>query len=243
MRSFDNYDVKDLRFLKMAREPLYKLNANSALVFEIEKELTLVEKIKIIDALHDGIATYMLELIAQWEEDVDSLPKQRGHRVKTVSFQAWIRRNDDRKKISESTLGSSLGTYRMFGERYNIQWGTTIPDYEFSINPQSLAYSSRHVVHQWFHDLCDELYRHEASYHKNHDPVNIKIKTLIGYKEKFGTPFNEKKLNMIVWNHRIVEGYEVASEDLDRYIAAYKRIEDLANEINAEWGVTEDDNE
>lgn len=222
-----DYKKEELKFLNMKKIDLdvVKLrNTSSGEIFEIENELSVDEKIKFIDSQSDGVASYLLELFEKWEADKNELPQNSYGRPKTVSFKAWLRRNDPKNRMSEY----DLGTYNLFGTSF-IGMGNDCPKANYNYN---LPYTGKHVVHQWFHDLCEKLYLEEREYFKSIDPFSIKLKIIKAYGDLYNVTFGNEEIHDIVWNRK----EDVAEENLDMYIKAYEKLEatikDIENELN-----------
>lgn len=219
-----SYRVEDLKFFNMKKVSVYKPNPryrNGLKVFEIETEMSIEDKIAFIDEIKDGTATYLLNILKKWEAEKDALPKDQYGNPKTVSKKAWIKRNDKRKIIDTEY---KVGTYHLFSNYYR-EMSTTCPTTEYGY---SLEYTGEHIVHQWFHDLCYELYSEEKKYFKEHDPFQKKLKKVIDYGRRYSMCFDCKELNDIIWN-----GLEdVPEESLDRYISAYQKLEQTINHIS-----------
>jgi len=194
-------------------------------LFEVEKTMTLDEKIAFMDGLNDGIASYLINLFTKWEDDKDTLPKDQHGNPKTVSKQAWLRRNDDRQYI---TITHKFGTYYLFGTFFKCMT-TTCPTTDYGYD---MVYTDKHVAHQWFHDFLKQLHRAEREYFKEHDPVSIKIKHLKDVGNFYRTVFDNDLLNDIVWNGET----NVDESTLDLFIDAYnkldKAVQTATNELN-----------
>jgi hypothetical protein len=183
--------------------------------------MTLEEKIAFIDEIKNGIATYLLNILKKWETEKDALPKDQFGNPKTVSKKAWIKKNDKCKIIDTEY---KVGSYYLFSN-YFRDMSITCPTTEYGY---SLEYTGEHIVHQWFHDLCCELYAEEKKYFKEHDPFQQKLKKVIDYGKQYSMCFDCKELNDIIWN-----GLEdVPEESLDRYISAYQELEQTIHHIS-----------
>lgn len=221
-----NYRIEDLKLLNMKKLPVYQSNPymrNGLYVFEIEKDMSLEEKITFIDTLKDGVATYLLNLLTKWEKEKDTLPKDNYGYPKTVSKKAWIRRNDKREIIN---IEYDIGTYYLFKTKF-LEMTTTCPSTEYGYH---LEYTGNHIVHQWFHDLLKQLAQEERKYFKKHDPFQIKLKKVKDYGNQYREYFDCLELNDIIWNNK----EDVPEEHLDKYIAAYQRLEAEIKRISQE---------
>lgn len=219
------YKKEDLKFLNMKTRNQHINNFNPKdtvyKVYEIEDQLSLEEKINFIDELKNGIATYMLDIINKWEKEKDSLPKDIYGNVKTISKKAWINRNDKRNIMSKYDLGN----YPICGNSFKCL-SIECPTSEYGYNN---LYTGKHIVNQWFHDLCNELYEDEKKYFKSIDPLQVKLSKVEEYGNKYGI-LNNQMINDVVYNRK----EDVTEEQLDICIAAYKKIESVVNEVTQE---------
>lgn len=221
-----DYRVEDLKLMKMKKIPVCQPRPylrDGLTVYEIEKTISLEEKVDFIDSMHDGIATYLLNLLEKWEREKDTLPKDSYGVVKKVSYRAWLRRNDKRKIIDTVV---KVGAYYMFGTRFT-EMSLTCPTGEFGY---SLEYTGDHIAHQWFHDLLKELEREERKYFREHDSFQQKLQKVKKYGERYQENFGCIELNNIIWN-----GLEdVPEERLDKYLVAYQQLETTIEKISQE---------
>jgi len=206
-----------LVFLNMNKHNIYKVSpymTDGLKIYAIEKELSLEDKIKIIDMFENNTATYMLDIIIKWENEKDSLPKDRWDNPKTVSVKAWIKRNDPRKIIDTEF---KIGKYHLFKRRFeslNIKCPST--EYEYS-----MEYTGEHIVNQWFHELCVMLYKVESNWFEENDSLQIKINKVKELGNSYRTIFNCKLLNDIVYNKE----ENVTEKQIDIFLSAYNAIE------------------
>lgn len=206
------YNKEDLKFYNMEKVSIgYKKEA-----FKIETELSEEEKIKFIDELENGVASYMLNILTKWEQEKDSLPKDNWGSPKTVSKKAWIKRNDERKIIN---IDYSIGKYYMFGDDFK-EMSLICPTTEYGYDK---TYTGEHVANQWFHNLLNKLYIKEKEYFKSIDSFEIKLKKIQEYAGQYGILDNQK-LNDIKYTNT---GYKdnVTEKELDVFIETYEIIE------------------
>jgi len=92
--------------------------------------------------------------------------------------------------------------------------------------------SDGNIIDQWFHDLCDLLFREEEKYFKEHDTFQIKLSKLKELGNKHNIVFCSRELNDIVWNRKD----DISEQRIDEYINAYERlyqfIDQISNELN-----------
>ena len=221
------YKVEDLRFYNMKTSikhiSNFINNTGKCKIYEIENQLTESEKVKFIDYLKDGVASYLLNIFSKWESEKDTLPKDNYDHVKTVSKKAWIKRNDERKIID---MEYKIGKYWLFGTEFK-DMSTICPSTEYSFR---MAYTGGNIIDQWFHDLCDLLFREEEKYFKEHDNFEIKLSKLVDLGNKHNIAFGSRELNDIIWNRKS----DISEQRIDGYINAYERLYQFINQISSE---------
>jgi len=220
------YKIEDLAFYKMKKSIKFVSNAATQNgkfgIFEIENQLGIDDKIKLLDEVRDGIGTYMLDLLNKWEIDSQTLPKEQfWDTVKTVSKKAWLKRNDPRVFVNDNR---KVGRYFLLGTSYGAL-STICPTTEHGFN---MAYTGENIVNQWFHDLCVYLYEAEARYFKEHDSYQIKIQGLRDLSSQYRTCFDSKELNDFVWNSGVIS----SEEKVDEYIIAYQKLGKAIDDIS-----------
>lgn len=208
------------------KEELKFLNMNIInKIFEIEVELSLEEKIKFINEIEDGKATYLLNLFTKWLKDKETLPKGKYNKINTSSKKAWIRRNDKLKIID---IEYDYGSYYFLGSKYP-DMDLKCPTTDWGYNKQ---YTGSHIVHQWFHDLCIKLKNEENKYFKTIDPIEIKLKELKELAKGYNLSFGNKCLNDILWNNKLKE--ELTEEKLDKFIETYNKLDKFVDKLSKE---------
>lgn len=210
------YNIEDMKFLNMRMLNVWK-NDNG--YFQIESELSIEDKIAIIDLYKDGVASYMLNIIKKWNDEKGSLPQDSWGNPKTVSKKAWIKKNDIKKIIDNEY---SIGNYWLFGSEFkslSLECPTTEHGYP-------MKHTGEHIAEQWFYDLCYEFRNKESKWYKEHDHKQIKITKVKELGNSYSTVFNCKLLNDIVWN----KDKNVTNEQLDAFIKAYEALEKCITE-------------
>ena len=220
------YKVEDMKFLNMPikKESLLGINGKEHVynVFEIENELSIEEKIAFIDAVENGVATYLLNIFDKWKKDCNELKKDACGNVKTVSKKAWIKRNDVRGIID---VDDCVGAYFLFGNRY-YEMSITLPHFRYKCFKFC---KEEHIVNQWFHDLCNKLYTKESDYFKTIDPFSIKVEKIKEYVRLFGD-MNNRIVKNIYFNGKT----GVTEEALDVILEGYSNLEFHRNIISKE---------
>lgn len=219
------YSKEELKFLNMK----VRFALDQKKVFSIEEELSIDEKIKFIDELENGVATYLLNIFNKWKLEKDSLPKDKWNDIKTVSKKAWIKRNDERKLIDDHY---KIGSYHLLGTAFK-EMSLICPTTEYGYQ---MLYTNKDVVNQWFHDLCTKLYREEKIYFESINPFDIKIKKIQEYANRYGILDNIKINNIKYTNTGYKDNLE--EKELDIFIATFEKIEKYfettINEMNQE---------
>jgi hypothetical protein len=215
------HNVEDLGFLNMKKCRVVKSRPafGKMEIYEVEKEISLEDKIKIIDIFEENTATYLLDIITKWNKEEKSMPKDRWDNPKTVSVKAWIKRNDIKKKIDNDY---TIGSYYLFGTKFK-SLDIECPSTEHNFN---MEYTGEHVANQWFHDLCKKLNKKELEWFKENDPKQIKINKVKALGDSYRIGFNCKLLNDIIYNRE----ENVTDEQLDIFINAYEVLEKCITE-------------
>ena len=217
-KGYTMYKSEDLKFFNMKQ---VKYQHDKRPIFEIENQITIEEKIDFIDQVKDGIATYLINLVTKWVVDRGELPKDLSGHVKTNSLKAWIRRNDTLQIVDYKY---KYGQYNLFGGKYNIENALVCPTTEYG---RQRIYTGSHIVNQWYHDLCTELYFEEKKYFESIDSFSMKIIQVHEYSDKYGA-LNNKKVNDIKYYN---SGYDnINEEELDIIIDIFEKIEVTVNE-------------
>lgn len=185
--------------------------------FSIEHELSIEEKLQIMDLYSDDKASYMLKLITDWMNIKDTLPKDQWGNPKTVSRNAWLKKNDT-KKIVYVKYNQTI-YYYMYGTQHH-ELDDICGRSEYGNN---YLYTEESIVNQWFYDWCVEREKEENKFFQDNDPKQLKIKQLKEYAEKYGV-FNCKLLNDVVWNKQ-----EITDKDLEYFLSVYSDMDNYCN--------------
>jgi hypothetical protein len=211
-----NYRVENLFFKNMSRA----ITIGNYKYFSIESDLAEEEKVEILDKYSDGLATYMISLINKWNNEKDSLPKDQWNDPKSVSKNAWIKKNDT-KKIIYISYNQAI-SYNMFGGKHKTL-DTICGTMEYSHN---MAYTGNSIINQWFYDFCETQLKKEQQWFKENDPKQIKLKQLKDIGDLYRTCFDNMKLNDVIWNNKD----NITEEEIDLFMNAYKAIEKCISE-------------
>lgn len=214
------YKKEELKLINMEKIKKIINDSDEVTVFSIEDIYSVDDKIKFIDNLKDGVASYMLKLLSIWEKDRSSLPVTIYKTVKVNSLKAWLRKNDTMDYIDKDE-----GYYYLFGNRYTLDNKDKCPKTRHGYD---LLYTGENIVHQWFHDLLFQLYIDEIKYFKSINPYEIKLKKVKDYGKQYRIIFDNSVLNDIIWNGRA----DIDEKTLDLCIEAYEQLENNIKTIS-----------
>jgi hypothetical protein len=197
--------------------------------FVVNKE----DKIAFVDSMQDGKLSYILALIDKFNEDKESLPKDKWGNVKTVSLNAWIKRNDTKYDRPMIDSMYHYGKYYILGMRRSIQ-----NDYKGTYD----TYND--LVDEVFHRQLKECKKKEHEYFLEHDEYSI-------LKEKF----RNKNYNTTFGVHiaQCSDGKiyvygssdsfdadnrrEITIDELKYLLARYEELDKLVEKITAETNI------
>lgn len=140
-------------------------------IYKVEDELTKQEKIEFLDSMNDGLTSYILNLADKLEEDKENgiIKKDIHGEMQTISYIAWINRNDIRNCIGNSTYNRGITN---FSPCRNINRLKIIhPDY----------------VDEAFHLQLQDLEKQEKQYFRQHDEYEILKRKVSNGMDKYGT--------------------------------------------------------
>lgn len=139
-------------------------------VYKVEDELTRQEKIEFLDSMNDGLTSYILNLADKLEEDKENgiIKKDIHGEMKTISYIAWINKNDTRNCLGTGTFDMGITN---FSPGRNINRLKIIhPDY----------------VDEAFHLQLKDLERQEKQYFRKHDEYEILKRKVSNGIDKYG---------------------------------------------------------
>lgn len=170
-----NYKVETLKLMSMSRE-------NG--IFDCEDKVSFEDKIAFVDRFNDGKLSYLIAIAEKFAVEKDTLKKDAYGDIKTVSKQAWLRRNDTRDIISRtvSEWWDSCGAFKMLGLR-----GNTIQGNVFRYTSQS---SIQKLVDDCFHVQLEDCLLEEKRYYNEHNEDQKLIKAVCMSLENYGYPQN-----------------------------------------------------
>lgn len=195
-------------------------------IYNCEHGVSREDKIAFVDSMQDGKCSYLLALIEKFEQEKESLPKDKWGEVRTNSLQGWVRRNDTKYQRPLIDIEYRYGEYSLLGmERYitnNIK--------------------GRYDVYE---DLADELFhrqlqsceRQESNYFKEHDEYEILKKKFRdrNYDTTFGVKiysWSSGRLTVADENSRLER--DITIEELKELLSKYEQIDALVEKLTAE---------
>lgn len=128
-------------------------------VFACESEVSTEDKVSFVDQFQEGGLSYILDLVKKFEADLPNLKKDEGGCVKTVSLQAWLRRNDHRNLVC--SWSECCGVIKFMGLERNIRYINGLPYPRYPKSPTDF-------VDRCFHrQLSDCLIEERKLYNEN----------------------------------------------------------------------------
>ena len=216
-----NWNVEELRLMKEKNSG--GIYIGREYIFPDESSTIKEDKIKFVDNYTNGILSYILFLTEKLNIDKADMPKDNWGSVKTTSFKAWLKKNDNRNIIDNNY---KYGKYYVIGcERW---LGENKGSYDTYDN----------LVDELFHRQLKECLLLEEKYFKEHDEFEILKKKIEDKIYKHNTSFN---LNVLISSSdgikiRINDSYsrpitfDEAKVLSDKYDKLEKFIEELSNE-------------
>lgn len=144
------WNVEEMKLMNMPRE-------NG--IFACESEVSTEDKVSFVDQLQNGALTNILTLVKKLEADLPNLKKDEGGRVKTVSLQAWLRKNDHRHLVC--SWSDCCGVIEFMGLKRNIRYINGVSCYRSPKSPTDFVDSCFH------RQLTDCLIKERKYYNEN----------------------------------------------------------------------------
>lgn len=194
------------------------------------------KKIAFVDSFNEGKLSYIIQLASKYTAEKDTLAKDVHGNVRTVSFKAWLNRND---------------TYKMVDTQYNYGYvtllgvGTQIQD----INAKYNRYSNtnyNNYVDEVFHAQLVKCLKLEEKYFAEHDEYTVLKKQFYQQQDKYHTTFGipvEFCSDGGVYlnyddNNGITQRRPITIEELKFLNAQYAKLDALVENITANMHIT-----
>lgn len=218
------WDVKDMKLMSQKRTK----SKGRVYLYEEDTSLSREEKIAFIDQFHDGKMTYILKLIEKYENEKDSLPQEKKWGMpKTVSFKAWIRRNNSLKMIDGTY---DYGKIRFLKINKNIQ------------RAGELAYldSFEDIVDECFHRVMEECQVQEEAYFRSNDEYTVlKLQVLNRYHiTTFGVKVITDSNNDIYIANEMGVKRLITLEELRQLTDGYKELDNMVRKMAKKFDIT-----
>lgn len=177
-----SWKVEDMKLLNTKNHGGVYVGGNY--VFPEMSKVSREDKIQFIDSMNKGVMTHLLNLIKQWNKDVDTLPKDSWGSVKTVSLKAWIKRNDKCEYRNGYSLLDDDYKYGKFHILGCERWIQHDPENK---GAQYDTYDD--IVDEIFYRQLNPCLKEEEAYFKSVDPYEIAKSKLKKYVNKYHTYF------------------------------------------------------
>lgn len=199
-------------------------------VFSCESKLTREEKIEFVDKITEGLLTYAINLLEKFEKEKDNLKKDQFGNVKSISLQAWLRKNDERNFISADTHWH-FGMISYYGIKRYIE--------NNPLTTKSYCNLYDDFVDEIFHRVLNRKLNEEKDYFREHDKYAVKRKRIREYERKYDTAFG---VEMYMNSDRLFLRQDRAERDLteeeiDDIISKYEQIDALIEKLTEETDI------
>lgn len=210
-------------------------------IYKAENELTREEKIEFLDSMNDGLTSYILGLADKLKEDKTNgvIKKDKYGQMNTISFAAWIKKNDTRNCIGNSTY--NMGEIRFSPCRNINRLDTNVSMFRSSIYTD--------YVDEAFHIKLKDFEKQERQYFKNHDEYEI-LKTKVSeYSYKYGAfglniwRSNNKGLSFYKNDNANSSERKLTLDELKLLNSKYEEMDTLYQKISSEMPCIDYDHE
>lgn len=172
-----NYKIDDFKYFNMLKNKEYQVKYSRRYttkeenIYNIENELSINDKLKVIDMFTNGFGTYTINLIKLFNADLanGNIKKDKcGYSINRNSFNKWKRIND----IKDLVCDYNSRTYYAFGNEHSFNGNSLIcrSNYDY--------YNDQDIIHQWFQDLIHRLIEIERIHFEKTDGNEIKVTKL-----------------------------------------------------------------
>lgn len=151
-----------------------------------EKVCSYEDKVRVIDAHHDGKMSYILELIEKFKAeyksiktvycDPDFMLPNSLPRLNTNSLKAWLRKNDTKN------ITYNKGTFDFYDRYFNVvDYSGLYCDglYRDFLTPSF-------IVDYTFESLLSDLYEKETNFYLHHNPDVLYVESVCKNLENYG---------------------------------------------------------
>lgn len=201
-------------FLRMGKEKIYTC----------ESKLTREEKIAFVDSMQDGKLSYILNLVEKFKFERDKLAKDKWDNIKTVSLNAWLRRNDERK-VADTTCNYGricfLGIKRLIDNMEMQNRYDTYKDY----------------VDECFHRQLKECETAEKKYFLEHDEYSILKSKLrdVKHRTNFGVHMSYcSDGNIYIYDDEGKKSREITIDELKLLLSKYEQLDQYVEKLSSE---------
>ena len=195
-------------------------------IYNDENVTSREDKIAFVDKMQDGKLSYILDLAKKFQKDKGTMPTDSFGYVKTVSFKAWLRRNDNRNLIA-----NTYGYGEIRGSRgRNIQCISRRGRYDIYED----------YVDELFHQQLKECERLEHNYFLEHDEYSIlkqKFRDKEYYNTTFGVNICDQGEDIFVCDSDGNGKRKITIEELKYLLEKYNELDLLIEKITAETDI------
>ncbi len=194
-------------------------------IYDCESKVSREDKIAFVDSMQEGKCSYLLALIEKFEQEKDSLPKDKWGEVRTTSLQAWVRRYDAKYQRTIIDIDYHYGKYRLLGtERY------------ITSNTEGQYDTYEDLVNELFHRQLKACEKEERKYFKEHDEYEILKQKF--RDRKYTTTFGVRICDwstgkLTVADETGEKERELTIDELKDLLAKYEQLDAFVKELTA----------
>lgn len=193
--------------------------------YSIARELTDNEKVDIISQ-HDKHFMPVLDLADKFQKEKDTIKKTSDGKINSVSYRAWLKRNDQRECVASTYyLGQVYNYNKGYGSNYYID---TLGE------PQN----RQNFINKVFDDLLSNMRAEEFEYFLDHDEYNVLKSQLKNCNHSFGVPLVYcSDLRILITDKNSGNERDITLEELKTLIAMNKQVDDFVAELAAKCDI------
>lgn len=212
-----NWDVKEYTLMND------KQFASKNETFACEDKLSVTDKIEFLDRQHDGLATYLINLVSKFEEDKSKL-KWDSDGINARSFKSWVKRNDPRGRAEAHCR---IGLFSFNGmDRFLTM-----------ANERSGKDVHKDMVDEMFRRELLRLLELEKNHFREHDPYEVKLTMLIDGLNG-GQPYFDVDFSIHFGGcegRRVtIDNRDVTLEEIEFMLSKWKQVDDYIKSLSAE---------
>lgn len=193
--------------------------------YSIARELTDGEKVDIISQ-HDKHLMPVLDLADKFQKEKDTIKKTSDGKINSVSYRAWLKRNDPKEIIASTYHLGKVFNYSagLFGGYYIATLG----------EPQN----RQDFINKVFDDLLSKWRVAEFEFFLDHDEYSVLKSQLRNCNHLFGVPIVYcSDLRILIADKNSDKERDITLKELKTLIAMNKQVDDFVAELAAKCDI------